>query len=91
MLAAWCHVLMTCYVGDRVMVMQILAKAGQLHILGLSKHIAFQALQLDADRVVVALGAPAVFGLSGMPSPVLCADKLDQSAITSNEKMSRDL
>lgn len=91
LLAAWCHVFMPGHMGDRMVVMQVLAKVGQLHILSLCKHIAFQALQLDADRVVVALGAPAVFRLSGMPGPVLGADKLDQSPITANEKMGRHL
>ena len=89
--AAWCHVLMSGHMGDRVVLMQILAKASQLQILGWRKHTAFQTLQLNADRVVIALGTSTVLGLPRMPGPVLGADKLDQSAITSDEKMGRHL
>jgi hypothetical protein len=33
---------MSGHVGNRVVIMQILAKAGQLHILGWCEHIPFQ-------------------------------------------------
>ena len=68
-------------VCDRVVPVQGQAQAAQLIVLGVLEHIALQAFEFDADRVVIALGTSSVLGLSGMPGPIVGADKLPQTAV----------
>jgi len=84
---ARCNVLMAGDVGDWVVLVQGLAQLAQLLVLGVLKHIAFQAFELDTDRVVVTLGASSVFGLPGVPGSVVGADKLPQAAVSADIKV----
>lgn len=85
--AAWCNVLMARHMCNGVAPMQVQAQSTQLRILGFLEHIALQALEFDPDRVVIALGASSVFGLAGMPGPIVRADKLPQAPVTPNIKV----
>ena len=85
--AARCNVLMARKMLNRVVPMQVKTEPTELLILGILEHIPLQTFELDADRVVIALGAPSVFGLSGMPGTVIRADKLPQAAITLDVKV----
>jgi hypothetical protein len=85
--AAGRDVLMAGDVRYRVVPVQGLAQPTQLLVLGVLEHIAFQAFEFDADRVVIALGASSVLGLAGMPGPVVGADKLPQAAVATDIKM----
>ena len=82
MLAARCDVLMAGDVRNRVVPVQVQAQPMQLLVLSILEDIALQSFELDADRVVIALGASPVLGLAGMPCPVVGTDKLPQAAVT---------
>ena len=85
--AARCNVLMAGHMLNRVVPKQVKTEPTELHILGVFEHITLQTFELDADRVVIALGAPSVFGLSGMPGTVIRADKLPKAAVTLDVEM----
>jgi hypothetical protein len=85
--AAWRNVLMARHMCNGVVPMQVQAQTTQLLILGVFEHIALQAFEFDPNRVVIALGATSVFGLTGMPGPIVGADKLPQAAVTPNIKV----
>ena len=55
------------------------------------KGLALQPFQLNADRVIVAIGAAPVFRPAGMPCPVIAADKLPECAIAPDIEVGRDL
>ena len=63
------------------------AKACQGFVLCGLKGPAFQALQFDADGVVVAIAAPPVTGHASVPGPMFTADKLPQLATSPNIEM----
>lgn len=54
------------------------------------KAVTFQAFELDAHRVVVAVAAAPVMRLARVPCPVVGADKLPKGAIAPDIKMRRD-
>ena len=82
--AAWRNVLMARHMCNGVVSMQVKAQTTQLLILGVLEHIALQAFEFDANRVVIALGAASVLGLTGVPGTIVGADKLPQAAVTPN-------
>lgn len=79
------------HMGDGVALAQVLAKLAQTCVLCVFEDIALQAFQFNADRIVIALGTTSVLGLSGMPRPVVGADKLPQAAVTPDVKVRGDL
>lgn len=91
MLATGRNVFMARNMGNRVLAMQISAQLGKPLILGIFKGVAFQAFQLDPDRVVIALMTPSVLGNTGMPGPILGTDKLPQHAIATDVEVGGDL
>ena len=80
---------MTRDIGDGVVFLQGLAKLVQLRVLCVLKQISLKAFEFDADRVVVAIAAPTVFGCPSVPSAVVGADKLPQTTIAADEKVRR--
>ena len=85
--AAWRNVLMARNMCNGVVSVQVQAQPTQLLILSVLEHIALQAFEFNTDRVVIALGATSVFGLTGMPGPIVGADKLPQAAVTPDIKV----
>lgn len=77
--------------GNRVLARQVCAQAGQLRVLDIFESVAFQALKLDPDRIIIALMASSVMGFTSMPGAVLCADKLPQCTIATDIEVRGDL
>ena len=67
MLAAWGNVLVACHCADGAGSSQRAAQGGQRGVLSVFKQAAFQPFQLNADGVVVAIGAALVAGSACMP------------------------
>ena len=82
---------MPSHMRDGVALTQCRAQGAQGFVLGRLKGFAFQAFELDADRVVVALLAPTVAGNARMPGLVLATDELHQLTTASYHKVGRNL
>jgi hypothetical protein len=54
------------------------------------KHLTFKALELNANRIVVAVVPASVGGCASMPRSVVAADKLPNCASALNEKVRRN-
>ena len=52
------------------------AQAGQCFVLRRFKRALFKPFKLDANRVVIAMAAPPVGRLAGMPGTLFAADEL---------------
>ncbi len=78
---------MPCQMGNRMVMVQLLAKLAQLCVLSFFKWLTFQAFKFYANRVVIALASAPVMGLACVPSAVVNADKLPQGAIASDVKV----
>ena len=70
------NVLMPCHMCDGVVLTEVVTQLGQTLVLGIFKGVALQPLQLDADRIVVAMAFASVLRDSSMPGTVVAADKL---------------
>jgi len=82
---------MSRHVRDGIGACNGFAQTGQAFVLSGLKGLALQAFQLNADGVVVAIGAPPVFGLACVPGPVIAADKLPQCTIAPYIEVGRHL
>ena len=85
------NVFVTGNVRNRVGLRKILAQLSQGLVLRGLEALALQALQLDANGVVVAVAAPPVAGVAGMPGPVVGADTLPEAAVSTDKKVGRYL
>jgi len=90
-LASGGDVFMTGDVSDRVLLQNGRAQRAQCGVLGGFKRRAVEPLQLDADTVVIAVGAAPVAGSTGVPGALITAYKLPQAAVALDEKMRRHL
>ena len=90
-LAAWGDVLVARHMGNGVAQCQVLARLRQGCVLCRLEVQAFQAFELNAHRVVVALRAASVAGAPGVPGALVAIDKLPQCAFTGDEEMGRYL
>src|SRR5687767_5778018 len=89
--AAWRDVLVASDVIDRVALRDGRQQALQRFVLPGFEGLAFQALELDADRIVVAVVAAAPARGSGVPGPRITVDELPQLAVAPHIEMRRDL
>ena len=87
LLASRGHMFMSCDLADRVFIFDMLADLSQCRILRCLERLALQALQLDADGVVVASLTPLPAGRSGMPGAVIAAYKLPDGANSGDKKV----
>jgi len=67
------------------------AQAGQCFVLRRFKSASFKAFKFNANRVVIALAAPPVSGMAGMPGAVVAADELPERACAADKKVRRNL
>ena len=74
---------------DGVVLFQSVAKLRQTFVLGNFKSVTFQALQFNANRVVIAIAAATVMRCARMPSAIVAADKLPYFSLALNEEMRR--
>ena len=89
--AAWRHMFVTGDVGDRVAPDQCLAQSGEALVLGRLKPFALQAVEFNADGVVVAVVASAVMGTTGVPRAVVTADELPKFTVSTDIEVRRHL
>ena len=89
--AARRNMLVPCNVRDGVGLKKRGAKPGQCFVLGCLKEASFKPFQFNADRVVIAIAAPAVAGFPCVPCPVIATHKLPQRASAGNKEMRRNL
>lgn len=68
-------------VRDGVVLPDVPTQFGQAPVLCVFKSITLEALEFNADRVVIAIASPAVLGLPRMPGAVIAADKLPQRSV----------
>ena len=85
------HVLVTSDMLDREALQQGRTQAGKCLVLGCGKVLAFETLELNADRVVVAIGTAAVVRDAGVPGAVFTTDKLPKLAGAPNIEVTGDL
>lgn len=78
---------MACHVGDRIALGEVLAQGDECFVLSIFEAASFQAFELDAHRVVVAVGPAAVERLPRVPGPGIDIDALNQAAISANKKV----
>lgn len=78
-------------VGDGVVLNEITAQCGHSGVLDGFEKLTLKPFEFNADAVIVAVVAPSVVRLPGMPGPVVATDKLPEGAITPDKKMRRDL
>ena len=76
---------------NRVLRHQGSAHGAQGFVLHIFKAVAFQSFEFNAYRVVVAVIAPPVTRLPGMPGACITADKLPEFACAADKKMRRYL
>ena len=91
MLAAWGNMLVACHGADGAGSSQRAAQGGQRGVLGVFKQAAFQPFQLDADGVVVAVGAALVAGSACMPGARLHGGELPEFARAADVEVGRHL
>src|SRR6476661_6088425 len=72
--------------GDRIAPRQRLEQRQQRVVLRRLERAAFEALQLDADRVVVAVGAALPLRGAGMPGALIAGDELQQFAVATDDE-----
>ena len=91
LLAAWGNVFMPGNVGDGVVGSQGLAQLLQGLVLGGIKLPAFQTFELNANRKIIAVAAPAPLRCARVPSAVVAAHKLPHHALACDEEVGRNL
>jgi hypothetical protein len=74
-------------VRDGVILPDVPTKFSQAPVLCVFKSIPLKTFKLNADRIVVAIGSPAVLGLPRMPGAVIAADKLPQGTVAAYVKV----
>ena len=77
--------------GDGVALPDVGAQSGQHLVLHRLKHLTFEPLQLDTNRVVVALRSPPVTRLACVPGALVAVHKLPEGAIPFYEEVRRHL
>lgn len=77
--------------GHRIASRQSAQQVGERSILRGLEGVAFETLQLDADREVIAVTAPMPTRVAGMPRTILTRNELQQISLTSNQKVRRNL
>ena len=82
---------MTCYMLDREALQQGRAQARKCLVLRFCKGLTFEPLELNADRVVIAVGAAAIVRDASVPGAVFTTDKLPELSGALNKEMTRDL
>ncbi len=85
--SAWGDVFVARNVGNRIVLHEAGAQVGQSGVLRRLKGLTLQALQFDADAVIVAVGTTSVAGNTGVPGAVVTADKLPDHPAALNEKV----
>ena len=78
---------MACHMRDGITLCQVMAQGCQSGVLDVFKTVSFQAFQLNAYRVIIALAASPVERCARMPCPLIAVHKLPEAAIACNEKM----
>ena len=87
LLSAGCNVFMPRQMCNGVVLPDVPAKFGQAPVLRVFESITLEALEFNADRVVIAIASPAVLRLPRMPGAVIAADKLPQGAVAAYVEM----
>jgi hypothetical protein len=72
---------------DGVLLTQGKAQLRKTVVLRRFKCFTFQALQLNANGVVIAIGSAAILRHASVPSPIVAADKLPNTSGAFNEKV----
>src|ERR1019366_8136402 len=75
---------------DRIALGQTADHCTEALVLGRIEALAFEAFELDADRIVVAVAAAAPVRSAGMPGPLVARDELEQRTVATHEGMRRD-
>jgi len=86
-LSARCNVFMPRDVSNRILMQEAGAQVRQSGVLRRLKGLALQALEFNADTVIVAVGSTTVAGNTGVPSSVVAADKLPDRPAALNEEV----
>lgn len=73
--------------GDGIVGSQVLAQLAESLVLGSFKRQAFQPLQFNANREIIAVVTPAPLRCPRMPRTVIGADKLPDDALTGDKKV----
>ncbi len=84
---AWRNVLMSGNVGDGVMAAQCGAQTSEIFVLLVFEGVAFEPLEFNANRMVIAVLLTPISRLASMPSAVVATDKLPNFARPLNEKV----
>jgi hypothetical protein len=76
-------------VSDGVALLECVAQLCQAIVLRRFKSPALQTLQLDTDRVIIAIAATPPSRCAGMPCTLIAVHKLNQFTIPADQKMRR--
>src|ERR1035438_9201382 len=73
--------------GDRIAFDEPADDGAEAFVLGRLEGLAFEAFELDADRVVVAIAPAVPIGSAGMPGSVVAGDELQQGPAAAQQKV----